>query len=197
MKLIYRTAMLGFLAMSSPATASTTITFDPSGVVNGEVGSPFSKDGLDFASTFYQGIFNAGDNATNGTNYFIYGYSPLTITKTGGGIFTLGNLDLGTSYYAAANQDISYLLNLAGGGVSSGVLSLTGSFQNFSFNQSVSSVVFGGVNDGYVALDNLTFDVSSAVPEPSTWAFLLFGFAAIGGAMRSKRRKHDVTMSYA
>jgi hypothetical protein len=38
-------------------------------------------------------------------------------------------------------------------------------------------------------LDNFTYESVAAVPEPSTWAMLLFGFAAIGaGAIRRGRR---------
>ncbi len=37
---------------------------------------------------------------------------------------------------------------------------------------------------------------TSAVPEPATWAFLIFGFGAIGGAMR-RQRKANVKVSYA
>lgn len=36
----------------------------------------------------------------------------------------------------------------------------------------------------------------AAVPEPATWAFMIFGFGAIGGALRT-RRKGDVKVSYA
>lgn len=36
-----------------------------------------------------------------------------------------------------------------------------------------------------------------AVPEPSTWAMLLFGFFGIGGMIRSQRRKQKITVSYA
>ena len=47
--------------------------------------------------------------------------------------------------------------------------------------------------DGYDGgLDNIRFDVravgAGAVPEPGTWALLILGFGAIGGAMRSPRR---------
>lgn len=35
-----------------------------------------------------------------------------------------------------------------------------------------------------------------AVPEPATWAFMIFGFGAIGGAMR-RQRKANVKVSYA
>lgn len=38
--------------------------------------------------------------------------------------------------------------------------------------------------------------VESAVPEPATWAFMIFGFGAIGGAMR-RQRKANVKVSYA
>ncbi|MEH6756877.1 MAG: PEPxxWA-CTERM sorting domain-containing protein [Parasphingorhabdus sp.] len=39
-------------------------------------------------------------------------------------------------------------------------------------------------------------DSLGAVPEPSTWAFMIFGFGAIGGAMR-RRRNVNVKVSYA
>lgn len=40
----------------------------------------------------------------------------------------------------------------------------------------------------------------AAVPEPATWAFMIFGFGAIGGAMRRQKnmaRKANVKVSYA
>jgi len=43
--------------------------------------------------------------------------------------------------------------------------------------------------DGYYALSELqAFDTSGAVPEPATWAFMIMGFGAVGGAMRRKTR---------
>ena len=41
-------------------------------------------------------------------------------------------------------------------------------------------------------LDNIVFDVRAlggAVPEPATWAMMMIGFGAMGGAMRSRRRR--------
>lgn len=38
--------------------------------------------------------------------------------------------------------------------------------------------------------------VAGAVPEPSTWALMLIGFGAVGGAMRTRRRQ-KLTVSYA
>ncbi len=41
-------------------------------------------------------------------------------------------------------------------------------------------------------------DVVSGVPEPATWAMLLFGFAAVSAAMRRRRKKEArVSFSYA
>lgn len=52
---------------------------------------------------------------------------------------------------------------------------------------------------GFDAADNVQFSsmlVGGAVPEPATWAFMIFGFGAIGGAMR-RQRKANVKVSYA
>lgn len=46
---------------------------------------------------------------------------------------------------------------------------------------------------------DISFDINAAVgavPEPATWAFMIFGFGAIGGAMR-RQRKAIVKVSYA
>ncbi|GAA0466145.1 hypothetical protein GCM10009096_03510 [Parasphingorhabdus litoris] len=49
-----------------------------------------------------------------------------------------------------------------------------------------------------VGFDALSFGIANAgaVPEPATWAFMIFGFGAIGGAMR-RQRKANVKVSYA
>ena len=38
---------------------------------------------------------------------------------------------------------------------------------------------------------------TAAIPEPATWAMLLIGFAAIGGALRASRRRTGVRVTYA
>ena len=52
----------------------------------------------------------------------------------------------------------------------------------------------GNANEG-IFLDRVS--VMAAVPEPSTWALFLLGFFGVGGAMRSKKRKPSVAVSYA
>ncbi len=36
-------------------------------------------------------------------------------------------------------------------------------------------------------LDNVSLDIGAAVPEPATWAMMIFGFGLIGTALRSRR----------
>jgi hypothetical protein len=39
--------------------------------------------------------------------------------------------------------------------------------------------------------------ITAPVPEPSTWAMLVLGFGAMGGAMRSRRAAKSVRVTYA
>lgn len=36
-----------------------------------------------------------------------------------------------------------------------------------------------------------------AIPEPATWALMLLGFAAVGGAIRARRRRETLRVTYA
>lgn len=63
----------------------------------------------------------------------------------------------------------------------------------------ITSATIGGSGSSFsFALDNFTFGAAGApvgaVPEPSTWAMMLFGFGAIGYSMR---RKRQVKVTYA
>jgi hypothetical protein len=56
----------------------------------------------------------------------------------------------------------------------------------------ISFLVEGGslADCGYCNLSTgLTAQISSAVPEPATWAMMLFGFGSLGGMMRSRRKQ--------
>lgn len=37
-------------------------------------------------------------------------------------------------------------------------------------------------------LDNVSLDISAPVPEPATWAFMIFGFGLVGSALRRNRK---------
>ena len=40
----------------------------------------------------------------------------------------------------------------------------------------------------HFSIDNLVLNAAAAVPEPSTWAMMLFGFGMVGASMRYRRR---------
>ncbi len=68
---------------------------------------------------------------------------------------------------------------------------------------------FEGFDDDVAAADAIwesgtitfTYNTLGAIPEPTTWAMMIFGFGAIGGALRNRngrrKRKANVSVSYA
>lgn len=59
-----------------------------------------------------------------------------------------------------------------------------------SFSGTAKSISFAGVAN-QIVFDDVTFgsaDPGPRVPEPASWAMMLAGFGAIGGAMRSRRK---------
>jgi hypothetical protein len=66
----------------------------------------------------------------------------------------------------------------------------------FSVNLSGSGEFFyryNGQTTTQLTLDVSSLTVASAVPEPSTWAMLLIGFAGIGFAAYQRQRRHSLT----
>jgi hypothetical protein len=65
-----------------------------------------------------------------------------------------------------------------------------------AFAGTAMSVDFGGVAN-QIAFDNITLGAAipgGAVPEPATWALMILGFGAIGGALRSRKRRETLTV---
>lgn len=51
------------------------------------------------------------------------------------------------------------------------------------------------VNHGSPAFEADNINLVSAVPEPATWAMMLVGFGAMGGALRTNRRRSTTAMA--
>ncbi|MCW6532357.1 PEPxxWA-CTERM sorting domain-containing protein [Sphingomonas sp. MMSM20] len=105
--------------------------------------------------------------------------------------FVLGSLDSYNSLnlLLADGSSVSY----AGGEIIGGLSYASGNRTSATSNGVVTYNANGGpqiVGATFMSgkssfeIDNL----AAAVPEPSTWAMMIFGFGAIGGAMRHRRR---------
>lgn len=171
------------------ANAAVVVTFDnPAGdSIRNAVVPSFSNQGLTFTSSgTFMGIWNLSPNS-NGTNSNVFaGFDTgdfETITRTGGGNFSLYSFDMTISWYDTNPLEV---VTINGSPI---VLAQGLNTFNFGTNfENISSVVITGVpsNTGYWSLDNIVY---SAVPEPATWAMLILGFFGIGATLRSSRRK--------
>ncbi|MEO9468645.1 PEPxxWA-CTERM sorting domain-containing protein [Parasphingorhabdus sp.] len=116
---------------------------------------------------------------------------------------------------ASDDTNFSSFGSITGGGSSSGTWDLTGfdvdfvavkASNAFVLYQLSSPASMGSWDTFDIPFKNNPHNISHlvffgtetvpAVPEPATWAFMIFGFGAIGGAMR-RNRKANVKVSYA
>jgi hypothetical protein len=66
----------------------------------------------------------------------------------------------------------------------------TGCYMNIYYDAKLSQYEVNLSNAGVNGADFvLTAETPPSVPEPSTWAMMIFGFGAVGGALRARRRR--------
>ncbi len=157
-------------------------------------------------------MFNAGSGAGL-IEFILEGYLSLDGVNSVGDIFNVdlngvtllnGSYDLGggganvTNSIVAGGTFTSMSNGFFSGGSGDGSLpvSLLNGSNTLTFSYAGS---LQGLGDEAWGLNSLTVtgnQFNSAVPEPATWAFMIFGFGAIGGAMR-RRRNVKLKVSYA
>ena len=193
------------LFAAASQTSAATIDLAPA-QINGFI---YSQDGYTFRNSqnatdayvnpnHYSPTYNAsnfnGDLAQN------YGGSTNTLTNDGGVAFTFSSIGLANWYNNGGGGDVEFTFNHVGGGVDTQTVSLvSGVFglQNFTFNETnLMSVVFTPTTTQgpFIQFDNVGVDVASAVPEPSTWAMMILGFAGIG-FMAYRRKSQPALMA--
>jgi PEP-CTERM motif len=129
-----------------------------------------------------------------------------------GAVGSLGGITQTLSTISGTSYLIDFWLQSDGGTPSRAVVTFGGntifdqtnlpasSYTEHSFtvaatsNSTVLSLTFRD-DPGFFSLDDVSVNVASAVPEPSTWAMLLIGFAGLG--FMAYRRKKIVTLQAA
>ena len=195
-------ACLVIFACAASSAQASVVTFDDQTFSGIQARSgTFSDQGLRFDNFFLNTIAGnfSPNGVKNGTNFLIFDSAndPLTVSTSDKSAFSLSSLDLGLSYYASFSPAIATITGyFANGGTITEDVSLnSSSFKSFSFSgfidlSSVTVTTTSPGYTGYAALDNVKFtEFTAAVPEPSTWAMMILGFAGIG--FMAYRRKQN------
>ena len=164
MKILHALAASAAVLSGAPAAAAVTYTFD-SHPAAGFQGTTFSFTLNDYivgsatVTSFDSCV--AGNLGAPGTSTGTC--ESVTLTQSGTTVDVL-----------AITSDLDF-----GIGFGNAELGVNGTYQ--------SSVAFN--NSGFSTLTISGSTSRAAVPEPATWAMMLFGFGGIGAAMRQSRRK--------
>jgi hypothetical protein len=123
--------------------------------------------GTNYELTFWVG--NVTGDGTPGSNSAVYtGSSTIALLINGNqvGLFTNSNVTVGNVNWEEFTDDFT----------------ATSSSANIEFQNAT-------IGDNYAGLDDVSIaTVTTAVPEPSTWAMMILGFVGLGG-MTYRRRK--------
>lgn len=186
--------VISVLAM--PASAAV-VTFESQAAFRCDFTNQ-SDGGLDFAHNFAACFYSPSSPADFPTaplsTVMGIGFSDITVTKTGGGVFSLQSVDLafGPFNHNSLTSDTTLVTGfLQGGGTVSSLLTIDYSFDTYVLDWSnLTSVVFGELQNSseYLAFDNVAFDIdNNQVPEPTSLALLGLGLVGLA-SMRRKQK---------
>lgn len=179
------------LAYSPAALAADFFPGDPEFSVSG---NPFT--GTDPVSGSIQQDGLSGSDTHN----YIFQIGPLTGLGIG-----LGSGAVITSFSVTGGTSLVFNSVTFNNGVSTFVVPISALGLGSAASLSNIPIYSGNVNTlsvDYTATGNasyggqLTF-IPGGIPEPGTWAMMLIGFAAVGFALRRRRRDDNVRVRYA
>jgi hypothetical protein len=148
----------------------------------------------------YQVSSESGLFGGMGTSAFLtnnFSVDPIVFSGFTGGVSAIGGFFFGSDEFGQPLSGDLIVLTIADTfGSTQHVISSsnTGTFRGFITNGTLASLDVDSDGSVFPSVENLTLGMRSAVPEPTTWAFIIFGFGAVGYSMR---RKQKVSVSYA
>ncbi len=191
-------AVLAAASISTAAAAATTIDFNEFAAATTKLHGPsLASHGFSITAPSGAGLASWGRTSPNngdqgGATLINWNGGAVTIARLDGGLFSLDSLDLGDIYNVGSPETISFsFFDGVRTTVREVVLDKTkgmetvtlglGSLQSFSFHLPEAAAI---------QFDNLKVGdpVTSAVPEPATWAMMIIGFGGVGAVVRSRRR---------
>jgi hypothetical protein len=198
------TANAAIISTDASAVPGVAIT-SPGGALVQAVGTATISTGIDFTFGNQEGIFNDPPNAFCGIN--AAGNCDL-VSAVDGRIVLLNSLTQGLTdyFYAEAGNSAVGSLTLSVFDLNNNLLaSALNGLPNgangrttFEISRASADIAFFSISGGDTfGVNEIRIETPlGAVPEPATWAFMIFGFGAIGGALR-RNRKANVKVSYA
>lgn len=152
-------------AITAGSTSAAIIGFN-SGSASGTLSQSFTLAG--------SGLFNYSFKAGRSESFCSCDDVPLTFSVTIDGI----ELSSALPAYDGAGSGSVFALNL--NSTYSGTVALAAGTHEFAFQFSRGNTLFG--RSPYFGIDGVSLvqQQVSAVPEPSTWAMMLLGFAGVG-----------------
>lgn len=197
-------AVPALVAGTSDASAGVLLLSDPSGI-NATYSNDFETVASSGPVTFVSGqLYQASFANAGGTSSGAYGlgvFSPANIEANFSTPFTAIGMYFGNDD-TCCTRNVDAILSVYNGATFLGSVSVSANmndtadqFIGLSSTDPFDRFILSYSNDNlFRYIDDLqlgTADVAGAVPEPATWAMMLFGFGLVGGAMRRRKQQRS------
>ncbi len=166
-----------FTGIASPGSFTTQSSFTVSGVTFDSPGADFVIDGAYFNGIYYGGApyFSSQGNAATAISF---------AGTTAFGMFYGSYANVGTPISFTLSDGSLFNTSLPG-------TQGTAAFFGFTSAAPITGITVNNQSGGSFVFDVVSFQVgeavSTAVPEPESWAMMIMGFGLAGAAMRRRR----------